>query len=86
MAACFRFSSDDFISCAMIGCILFMLAVMWYEKWREKHLHKPTELTERAAEIVRMKHVRRYPFQKKERQRVLIYAGYPGPDGRQQRA
>lgn len=82
MIACFRFGSDDCITCAMIGCILFMLAWMWYDKWCEKHPHKPAELTVREAEIVRMKHVRRYPFQKKERQRVLIYAEYPEPDGR----
>ena len=86
MTACFSFGTDDIISCAMIGFILLMLALMWYDKLCEKHPHKPSELTETDAKIVRMKHVRRYPFQKKEQQRVLIYACYPEPDGRQRRA
>lgn len=86
MTACFGFGSEEIMTCAMIGCILFILVLTWYDKWCEKHPHKPSELTVRDAEIVRMKYVRRYPFQKKEQQRVLIYAGYPEPDGRQRRA
>ena len=86
MIACFRFGTDDIISCAMIVSILFILALMWYDKWCEKHPRKPSELTEREAEIVRIKYVRRFPFQKKEQQHVLISAGYPEPDGRQRHA
>ena len=86
MTACFSFGADDMMSCVMIAGILFLLAIMWYDQWCGKHPHKPSELTETDAKIIRLRNIRRYPFQRKAQQRVLIYAGYPEPDGRQRRA
>ena len=86
MTACFSFGADDMMSCAMIAGILLLLAIMWYDKWCEKHPHRPSELTETEAVIIRLRRIRRYPLQKRTQQRVLIYVGYPDADGRRRRA
>lgn len=80
------FDTADRMGCVMIAGILLITAIMWYDKWCETHPHKPSALTETDAVIIRLKTIRRHPFQKKAQQRVLIYAGYPEPDGRQRNA